>query len=273
MHGVQRVVKYFAVALAFFIMAAIVSGIMFAASTIGFIVGREASNHKDVTEVVQDSMALKKVKELKIDVSAARLRLEDADELTVKSSSEDIKAYVQGEVLYVEESFGWWDFKDENEIIITLPRDHEFEKAKLVLGAGKVEIESLRAEELFLEVGAGSAKVKELIAERKSEIKGGAGYLEINGGSLQNLKLDMGVGKVAMTTELLGNSDLDAGVGRLEIELLGSKEDYTIAVDNGLGAIRMNGEDLSDDRVYGSGRNKVKIDGGVGSIEINTSGE
>ena len=50
--------------------------------------------------------------------------------------------------------------------------------------------------------------------------------------------------------------------------LLGSKDDYKIELDKGIGEATLEGESLKDDSVYGSGENKIDIDGGVGAINI-----
>ena len=46
------------------------------------------------------------------------------------------------------------------------------------------------------------------------------------------------------------------------------KDDYCIILDKGLGNATINGKNMSDDTTYGTGENKLDIDGGVGSIQI-----
>ena len=138
-------------------------------------------------------------------------------------------------------------------------------------GAGKVEIDSLSCDVLKLSLGAGKADIKNLTANSRADIDGGAGELDIDGGKLCNLKLDMGVGKLTLKSRIEGESDLDYGVGETDLILLGSLEDYQIEIDKGIGEAKLNGENMQDDLVYGSGENKIEIDGGVGSINIEFS--
>ncbi len=59
---------------------------------------------------------------------------------------------------------------------------------------------------------------------------------------MANLDLDMGVGKVELEAKLTGKMRLTRGVGKLEMELVGSADDYKIRMDKGIGAITLNGE-------------------------------
>ena len=46
------------------------------------------------------------------------------------------------------------------------------------------------------------------------------------------------------------------------------KDDYFITLDKGLGNATINGKNMSGDTTYGTGENKLDIDGGLGSIQI-----
>ncbi|MBQ9839934.1 MAG: hypothetical protein IJO56_10670, partial [Oscillospiraceae bacterium] len=50
--------------------------------------------------------------------------------------------------------------------------------------------------------------------------------------------------------------------------LLGSKEDYKLELEKGLGNISIDGVNVSDYGSSGNGTNKVEINGGVGSINV-----
>ena len=77
-------------------------------------------------------------------------------------------------------------------------------------------------------LGAGKADIKSLTANSRAEIDGGAGELNIDGGRLSNLNLDMGVGKLTLKSRIEGESDIDYGIGQTDLCLLGSKADYKI---------------------------------------------
>ena len=65
---------------------------------------------------------------------------------------------------------------------------------------------------------------------------------------------------------LLGGCELDMGVGEANITLIGSKDDYALDIESGVGGVRVDGTSVTD---YGSsGANRVEINGGVGAIDI-----
>lgn len=78
----------------------------------------------------------------------------------------------------------------------------------------------------------------------------------------------MGVGKFEITSVITGNSKINAGIGNLELNIQGNKENYTIKADKGIGSIKIDGKEIADNVTYGDGENTIKIDGGIGKINI-----
>ena len=122
-----------------------------------------------------------------------------------------------------------------------------------------------------LSLGAGEAIIKNLNADSRADIDGGAGELKIDGGRLCNLKLNMGVGELTLTSRIEGQSRLNFGIGETRLTLLGSREDYEIEVGNGIGQAKIEGETARKDSVYGAGENRIEVGGGIGSIAIEFS--
>ena len=86
--------------------------------------------------------------------------------------------------------------------------------------------------------------------------------------NINNLDLDIGMGETNLTAKLKGKSDIDAGVGNVNITLLGNKEDYKIDIDKGLGNINIDEDSFDVDGTYGTGETFIKVDGGVGNIKV-----
>ncbi|MNT90293.1 hypothetical protein D3C72_2311690 [compost metagenome] len=82
------------------------------------------------------------------------------------------------------------------------------------------------------------------------------------------MDLDCGVGKFTFNGYILGNSNINCGVGKTNIELKGN--DYTLITENGLGKVTINGSKISGKQTTGNGKNKIDISGGIGTLEINT---
>lgn len=64
------------------------------------------------------------------------------------------------------------------------------------------------------------------------------------------------------------NTKIDSGVGELNINLTGDKDNYEISTNTGIGSIYLNGEKCQNNQKYGSGNTKIEINGGIGSTNI-----
>lgn len=268
MNGAQKTIKGLAVALAIVIMVSVLSACVGA----GMILSRVFSpNNAVVMEgdqiTVGEEWEVSKLDELKIELGAMSLRIERGDKFQVVANEEKIEVRKNGDRVEIEEKdFGWlqwWD-KVGGEVKVVLPEDVEIQKMTLDMGAGAVYAENLVAEELDLDLGAGRAEFDGLKVTRRAKIDGGAGVLIVRGAEMGKLDLDMGVGKVGIETSLSEDSKVSAGVGKLELTLVGEEDDYQVKFDQGLGSLSQDGISLDNP----NGRNLVEIDGGVEAIEL-----
>lgn len=281
MNGSGRAIKGAATALAIFIICIVISAICVAGIGVTRLLGiwdawewREEPG--SLTELTGEGWAdwtvaeaRRNLKELEIDVKTAAVRLVEANEFRVETNNSQMTGrYESGKLRLVEESFNFWEDDWESELVIYWPHDLELEKFRLSAGAAQVRLEEIEARNVELGLGAGRAEISNIVATDRIKISGGAGVLEILDGELNNLDLDMGVGRTMLNARLTGNNKVDAGVGRLEINLEGKREDYRLKVDKGLGSIRLDGQELQSEQIYGQGATLVDIDGGVGAIEI-----
>ena len=91
----------------------------------------------------------------------------------------------------------------------------------------------------------------------------------MTGGTLNNLKLEMGVGELNLTAALLGNNEFDFGIGESNLTVLGSKKDYRIDIEKGLGAVTVDGKKVTDFGTSGNGQHSLEIEAGIGAINLN----
>ena len=153
-------------------------------------------------------------------------------------------------------------------IIVTVPRNTILDTIKIEAGAGELKIEKIECKKLDLDIGAGRTTIQDLNVTQKAKIEGGAGKVEILSGEIANLDLDMGVGTFKLVSSLLGDSKVNAGVGKLEMILKNGFDKYTIKTNKGIGSITVDGKQVSDGATYGKGENNIKVEGGIGSITI-----
>ena len=76
------------------------------------------------------------------------------------------------------------------------------------------------------------------------------------------------MGSADISAELKSNADIESGVGELKLNLTDSKDNYTFNVETGLGNILYDGASVKGDTLLGNGATKVKLEGGVGSVDI-----
>lgn len=271
MNGAQKAIKGLAIALAVVIVASVVSACVGAGMILSRVFETDGGAGFEGDEVaIEDDWRFTK---LTIELKTASLKIERGDELGVIADEEIVEVRKTGnEVRISEKDFGWlekWD-KAGSEVRIVLPEDVDLEKVVLDMGMGTVKVEKLVAEEVDLSLGAGRGEFNGLKVSRKAKVDGGAGHLVMRAVELKDLDLDMGVGKVEIVGAVFGRSEIDAGLGRLEVNLEGEEEDYKFVLEKGLGSMNLNGRSLGSEETIGAGENVIEIDGGVGAIEIKT---
>lgn len=266
MTSFQKVIKYVAIALAVFLIVTIIGGIITGLTGMSFLISR-----KDTETVgeMQNFSIDGEITSLSVDLSGAEFIIQTADKFEVRSNHKYISVKSDDGKLRISETKKFFAVSPKGvTVILSVPKDFVFDNAMIDTGAGKVEIDALSCGNLELSLGAGKADIKNLTANSRADIDGGAGELNIDGGTLRNLNLDMGVGKLTLKSRIEGKGDLDYGVGETDLILLGSKTDYRIELDKGIGEARLDGESMRDDSVYGSGENFIEIDGGIGALSI-----
>lgn len=267
MSSAQRIIKYLAISLSFLLTFSIISGIRYGVFMIGNLF-----SHEDIDTLGDVKLLgeLSEVKTLNIDIDSSNIEIKIGNGFRVETSNKYIDLREDNKEIYIaEKKHNWFTSKNVSNLVIYVPHEVLLEKVNINSGVGTVDIEELLTEELDLNLGAGTVNINNLTALDSVKIDGGAGEVNISNSSLNNLKLNIGVGKFTMKTRISGNSEIDHGIGEAILNLMGEKEKYQIYVDKGIGSLTIDGNEVVDDYVYGSGNDKIDIDGGIGSISIN----
>lgn len=265
MNPLQKVIKYLAIALAAFLCVCIVGGIISLACL--FLDKDDYVGERKTYSVEEE------ISSLSLKLGGATLEIRTSDKFLVESNHKYLSVGVNDGLLSIKETKKIVTPSKGATVTLYVPETFVFDEARLETGAGRVEIDALSADILNLSLGAGEVTVKTLTANARSEIDGGAGKLTIDGGRLCNLDLDMGVGELSLKSRIEGESFLDYGIGETNLILLGKREDYQIKIDKGIGEAKLEGESMKDGGVYGTGKNKIEIDGGIGGIHVTFSNE
>lgn len=205
---------------------------------------------------------------LDIRINAADFSIKHGKEFSVESNLKNLTVSEKdGMLSIVEKSKGTVTYTDAM-LTLYIPANTTFEKISITTGAARLTADALFANSLKLQLGAGDVMIDELNVSMEADIEGGAGQITIAGGMLNNLDLEMGMGELNLTAALHGDTDLTLGMGEANITLIGSKEDYTVNIEKGIGSITVDGDDVSGFSHSGSSLNIVYIEGGVGAINL-----
>lgn len=263
----QKVIKYFAIALGVGIIISIVSGIF------GFLgIVTYSTNNDYLQEMEEIASTTNDIRRLEIDIDASELIVEIGDKVGVSTNNKYVKVKERNNELKIEERkhstiFG----NNESQVILTIPANYIFDYVSLDTGVGVVNISNLATKELDLDLGMGEITLTNLTVYNKADVDGGAGKINISGNEINNLKLDIGMGETIIEGKILGNSEIECGTGRLELNLPDVKDNYTLYLSKGIGAIYVDDESVSNG-VIGNGINRINIDGGIGEIDVNFIG-
>lgn len=263
MTNFQKIVKYLAVLLAVALIAGMAAGVVKGISVIAKFADLTTSDGK-VEDVREET-----VKKIRVKLFRTDLVIVEGESFNAETDNEDVTVKeVFGTLVVEENSKSIVDSIKKSEVVLTVPEGYTLEQIKITTGAGRFTAEVLNAEKIDLNFGAGAVDIDKMISGSKTEITGGAGKVEICDGKTNDLDLDMGVGKLRYRAEITGKSEIDCGMGGMDLILLGGEESYSVDIDKGLGLISINGVSYDDGIDYGDGENKIDINGGVGEIKV-----
>lgn len=283
MTSIQKVIKYFAIALAIFlsvtIVSAILGGIFIAVNAFGLVNGKNrpviSEDYKVIAETSDGIVEEFNPRLIDIEVSATELEIRVAEKFKIETNNSDIKYREDGDRLKIvenEENKWWFIGKNfDSKLIVYLPeKENGYEEIRIKAGAGRIFIDKLNTKRFELDQGAGKVVISNLIVLEEAKLEGGAGEISIESGKIKNLRLNQGVGKTSIKAELIGNTDIDSGIGALFLDLELPKEAYRFKIEKGIGKVTLNDVKINSDAVIGDGENYIKIDGGIGSINVKT---
>ena len=264
MTTMQKIIKYLAMAFAIFLSVSIITGICGALFSVTYFFGGNTSD-----EMTNEYDVVNTVTSLSVNISAAELDIKTGEKFGVETNHKYLECEAKGDILKINEKRSlFFSHPGGMKVILTVPKGILFDYVDISAGAGSVTIDELLANSLSVELGAGELKAGRLDAIDNAEIDGGAGSVTISGGRLNNADIDMGVGELNLTGELSGKSSIDYGIGETNLVLIGEEDDYKIELDKGIGEAWLDGKKMSDDSVYGAGKNFIEIDGGIGELNI-----
>ncbi len=170
--------------------------------------------------------------------------------------------------------------KDDAELILRIPRDKEFDELKLEIGVAEAEVSldaCLSAVEMKLSIGAGEllGSAREGIPVLKAQeldLDLGAGSAALSGIEAGSLNAECGAGELDLTRVSAEDIDIDSGVGSVTLEMTGKKEYYNYSIECGIGEVQ-----IGDNCYSGLGTEKwidngadwnMDISCGIGQVQV-----
>lgn len=291
MTAIQKVIKYLATAFAIFLTVSIISSLIFGAGVFFGIKEKVEENKTSVSGSTQAVLDVKDdFKSLKIELKAVSLELNVGDKFSVETDSSYITSEKEGNTLFIKDTrsgFGVSSRPDES-VIVTLPKNKKLDTFEINSGAGKVRVESISANDIDIELGAGASSFENIVSKNslainvgagkatfdsiksksKTKIEVGAGQLTVKAGELKNADVNLGLGEMSITAGFSGNSDFEVGIGSAKVYICGQPDSYSFDVSKGIGIVTIDGKDMNDGNKYGNGKNEFDIDCGIGEMRI-----
>lgn len=275
MNTAQKLIKAFALALAMIIVISIFGALVGGVYVVGNLIsGTDDAQLGEITEIwtEDEDEEVREIRSLNINVKATSVRLrrvQDGDRVRVETNNDYIVNWIDGSTLeIVEKSHGFFGLGGQGDLVIYTRESVRFDDVNIEIGAGTLEIEDLETKRLDLDLGAGKAQIRNLKVTEEADIEGGTGKTAIVDSELRDARINLGVGKADVEARLLGDSRLVTGVGKLDLVLLGKETDYKLTIDKGIGAVELNGSKLGDGARWGEGKNRVDLEAGIGAVDI-----
>ena len=271
----QKIIKYLAIAFAIFLIFTIISAVLSVVygliTGLGLIRGNNADEEAKDLSIVEWNQCDEAIRNLNIDINYSNFTIKESDTFKIESNIDNIDCRQNGNKLEIKEKnhirFNFGTVDNTRKIILFIPRDLILESVNINTGSGRVNIEYIHSENLNLNLGAGETTIERLSIEQ-AKIDTGAGDFRIENGNINNLDFNQGVGKTDIKVKLTGKNKFSMGIGTLKMILLDKKDDYKIKVEKGIGDVKINGNDVSDNETIGNGQNYISISGGIGEIYV-----
>ena len=259
MSKVAGLAKALGIALAAFIICMIIYSLLFVASLFMGI--------KDDSNLQEKKITNMNIAALDLDLGFVNLNMEAGSEFKVETNIKniEIKEYEHKLKISTENSVG---IMNRNRTInITIPEHLDLETIDLDIGGGNITVKNIVAKSYNVSLGMSKANFDNITATEKIKFDNGMGSIKVTNSTFSNLDFSNGIGSAKLEAFLGGKTILENGVGSLEAIILNQKKNYTIDISNGLGSVRIDGEDISQKKV-GTGEKELNLDNGVGSVDI-----
>lgn len=229
-----------------------------------------AYRDSDIKVGAQESITVdrNRVNELDVEVGALNFVVKKEGDSFSLSKHEYIEFFVDDDKLVIKEKNRKWFERVEGSVMLIIPEDYDFDEIDIESGGGKVEINELNARNMDLELGAGALVLNKVNVTGKADIDGNTGKVEIKNGNFNNIDCKVDVGSLKFFGKITGSSSFETSVGSCDVKLIGDSKVYIIDAFKGLGDFIIGNYIINEDTIFGVGKTRIKINGGIGGVVV-----
>lgn len=205
------------------------------------------------------------IDELKIEVGACRLNVEQYEGETYKVEAQNVyqlKCFVEDGVLAVDGTRDISSQIERRRVTIYVPKGVDLDNLDISLGAGSGRVESITAQEIEVEIGAGELEGTDLKA-KEVKILVGAGSVVFDDCEFEDTKFDVGFGSAVYKGVLTGDVTVDCGMGNVDMKLIGEREDFNYEIECDMGEV-----EIDRTKYSGMGSNKNEDNDAVKTMDL-----
>lgn len=164
------------------------------------------------------------------------------EKINFSSSNSKLQVKTADSLLHLKGGYISFDGSQPT-LTIELP-EKAFDTVKIDAGAGQMKLSDLTCENLDIDFGAGSSEVINVTCTNEADF-------------------DCGVGETDFSGKLLGDAEIDGGIGSINFDIDGCKNDYKIKSNS---KVKINSTTEENELLY---KIKLDIDNGIGEISLN----
>lgn len=232
----------------------------------------------------EEHFPMENIRNLDLDLGAGTLIIQEKDAI-----DNTIDIYIQGvgkcrdyienseSTLHVEGFQGithiiGTNIYKENCITIAIPAGCQFDEVELEIGAGVMEVYNISTYEMEATVGAGELLLYNVETNEWS-LDVGAGVVDTNTMTVRNdADIAVGMGNLIYYGSIMGNLDVECGMGNIEMELTGKETDHNYEIECGAGNIEIGGFSASalamERKINNGAASTFEIECNMGSVNI-----
>ena len=135
----QQVIKYLAISFAIFLIITIFTAIIKTGFSLVEIVDKKITNQDKITNVC--IFTNQEITNLEIDIKASNLIIQEGSRFVVESNNQDLKCSQSDKKIKIEDDTSFWLNGDSPDLIITIPKNYNYQEVEIETGAGKLTID------------------------------------------------------------------------------------------------------------------------------------